>query len=119
MNSDSNEGYSSGKFYYSFGWSLSNSSGFSLDFTTITSINPNTLFNLQDFEGFGNSISTGFGGAFTRGGSSQLSGFFNTVGSRQWGNYNKGYMTSGVSYGLGKPSLGISFSRTQTKFFKR
>ncbi|PWW30642.1 DUF6443 domain-containing protein [Chryseobacterium sp. AG844] len=118
---DSNTGTFGGKFYYSYGWSLSNSSGFSADFNTIKFTNPDKLFDLKrDFQGFGNSFTSGFGGAFSWGGSSATQKFFgvdNTSGN-EWGQYDGGYSTFGFSYGLSKPAFGISMTRTNTKFFK-
>lgn len=116
---DSYSGTFGGKFYYSYGWSISNGEGFSVDFNMIKPTNPNQLFKVSDFEGFGNELNLGYGGAFIFGGSSEISGFSNIIGKQQWGNYAKGYTTLGVSYGISKPSFGSSFSRTQTKFFKR
>lgn len=117
---DSYGGTFGGKFYYSYGWSLSNSSGFSVDFNTIKSTNPETLFKVSDFKGFGNSATSGFGGAFSGGGSSSTARFFgvNNANKQEWGAYPGGYSTLGVSYGLSKPAFSASFSRTQTKFFK-
>lgn len=118
---DSYTGASGGKFYYSFGWSMSNSSGVSLEFNTIKATDPNTLFKVSDFKGFGNSFTSGFGGAFSWGGSSMSPKFFgvNNTKSQEWGAYPGGYSTFGFSYGLAKPAFGTSFSRTKTNFFKK
>ena len=117
---DSYSGTFGGKFYYSYGWAVSNGEGASVDFNTIKPTNPNQLFKVSDFEGFGNELNSGYGGAFTWGGSSETQEPFivNYIKNNEWGNYPEGYTTSGVSYGLSKPSFGVSFSRTQTKFFK-
>ncbi|WP_426479827.1 DUF6443 domain-containing protein [Chryseobacterium sp. CBSDS_008] len=116
---DSSTGTFGGKFYYSYGWSLSNSSGFSVDFNTIRSTDPDTLFKVNDFKGFGNSVTGGFGGGFSWGGSSltQKADGLDISHGQEWGKYPGGYNTFGVSYGLqNKPSFGISISRTQTRF---
>ncbi|MCT2409283.1 RHS repeat-associated core domain-containing protein [Chryseobacterium antibioticum] len=117
---DSYTGTFGGKFYYSYGWSLSNSSGFSADFNTIKSTDPDTLFKVSDFKGFGNSFTSGFGGGVSWGGASitQKPDGINMLDSKEWGKYPGGYSTFGFSYGLSKPAFGASLSRTQTKFFK-
>lgn len=114
---DSYGGTFGGKFYYSYGWSMSNSGGFSADFNTIKSTDPNKLFKVSNFEGFGNSITSGFWGGFSGGGSTDP-GYFKHTDGQEWGTNKEGYTTLGVSYGLSKPAFGVSFSRTNTKFFK-
>lgn len=116
---DSYGGTFGGKFYYSYGFSLSNSSGFSFDFNTIKATDPETLFNVSDFKAFGNSFTAGFGGAFSWGGSSPVQSHdgVNLLNKTEWGAYPGGYSTFGVSYGVQKkPSFGVSMSRTQTRF---
>jgi RHS repeat-associated protein len=117
---DSYDGALGGKFYYSYGFSVSNGSGFSADFNTIKATNPETLFRVNDFKGFGNSFTSGFGGGFSWGGSSLTSkaNGLDISRSQEWGAYPGGYSTFGVSYGLSKPAFGVSLSRTQTRFFK-
>ncbi|MDF2553615.1 MAG: hypothetical protein K0R77_2890 [Chryseobacterium sp.] len=117
---DSYKGTFGGKFYFSYGFSLSNSSGFSAEFNTIKAANPDTLFKVSDFKGFGNSFTSGFGGGYSWGGSSQVQAHdgVNMATKEEWGRYPGGYSTFGVSYGLSKPAFGISLSRTETRFFK-
>ncbi len=117
---DSYGGAFGGKFYYSYGFAVANSSGFSVDFNTIKATNPETLFKVDDFKGFGNSFTTGFGGGFSWGGSS-LTAKADGVDisrSQEWGSYSGGYSTFGFSYGLSKPVFGVSLSRTETRFVK-
>ncbi|WP_164466665.1 RHS repeat-associated core domain-containing protein [Chryseobacterium lactis] len=117
---DSYGGVFGGSFYYSYGFSVSNGSGLSADFNTIKSTNPETLFKVSDFKGFGNSFTTGFGGGFSWGGSSltQKANGLDISRGQEWGAYPGGYTTFGFSYGLSKPAFGVSFSRTQTRFVK-
>jgi RHS repeat-associated protein len=117
---DADTGTFGGKLYYSVGWSMSVSAGFSADFNAIKASNPETLFNARrDFQGFGNSVSLGYGGGFVLGASSATNNF---VGSgkdynlMQAGRYDGGYTTFGVTYGFGKPSIGASLARTHTQF---
>lgn len=96
---DSYGGIFGGKFYYSYGWSLSSGDGLSVDFNTIKSTDPNKLFKVSNFEGFGNSAAAGFGSAFTWGGSTDP-GFTKHTGFDQWGTNKEGYTTFGFSYSL-------------------
>ena len=102
------------------GWTVSNEEGASLDFNTIKPTNPNKLFKVSDFEGFGNSFNLGTSSGFSWGGSSSSQNFFyfNILNKKEWGIYPEGYSTLGVSYNIPiiKPSLGVSISRTNTKF---
>ena len=117
---DSYSGTFGGKFYYSYGWAVSNGEGASVDFNTIKPTNPNQLFKVSDFEGFGNSFNLGTSSGFSWGGSSSSQNFFyfNILNKKEWGIYPEGYSTLGVSYNIPiiKPSLGVSISRTNTKF---
>ena len=119
------DSYGDSSFYYTVGGTLGIGAGLSLDFMPITTTDPNRLFKVSDFEGYGNSYEVGLGaisgsyGGTTETKIKNASGHFNP---NKWGvnkkNQEGAYTTKGGSYGIGL-DVGAVWSRSKTKLIGR
>ena len=116
------DSYGDSSFYYTIGGNLGIGAGLSLDFMPITTTDPNKLFRVSDFEGYGNSYEVGLGaisgsyGGTTREKGLNASEQFNP---NRWGKKGEGaYTTKGGSYGIGL-DVGAVWSRSKTKLIGR
>lgn len=110
------DSYGNGKFYYSYGKSIGLAVGIGGDFIPIKTTDPNKLFKVQDFQGYGNSYSGGVGASVNYGGSTDVNTtFMQNINPNAWGRNKGGYTTGGVGYGFGL-DVGAVWTRTNTKF---
>ena len=115
------DSYGDSSFYYTVGGTLGIGAGLSLDFMPITTTDPNKLFRVNHFEGYGNSYEVGLGaisgsyGGTTETKIKNASGHFNP---NKWGGNDWGYTTKGGSYGIGLDA-GAVWSRSKTKLIGR
>ncbi|KXH83739.1 DUF6443 domain-containing protein [Chryseobacterium kwangjuense] len=113
------DSYGNGKFYYSYGKAIGLNIGIGFDFTPIKATDNERLFQVADFEGYGNAYSGGIGASINYGGTTDANTtFMQNLKPNEWGKNKNGYTTNGVGYGLGF-DLGAAWTRTNTKFFKR
>ncbi|WP_114820659.1 DUF6443 domain-containing protein [Chryseobacterium sp. KLBC 52] len=110
------DSYGNGKFYYSYGKANGLMIGVGGDFIPIKTTNPDKMFHIKDFEGYGNSYSGGVGATVSYGGSTDSNTtFMQNVNPNAWGKNKNGYTTGGVGYGFGL-DVGAAWTRTNTKF---
>lgn len=111
------DSYGKGKFYFSYGKANGLMLGIGGDFIPIKTTNPDKMFHVNDFEGYGNSYSGGVGASVSYGGSTATNTtFMQNVNPNAWGKNKNGYTTGGVGYGVGL-DVGAAWTRTNTIFF--
>lgn len=110
------DSYGNGKVYYSYGKANGLMLGVGGDFIPIKTTNPDKMFHVKDFEGYGNSYSGGVGATVSYGGSTDRNTtFMQNINPNAWGKNKDGYTTGGVGYGFGL-DVGGAWTRTNTKF---
>ncbi|MCD1118736.1 DUF6443 domain-containing protein [Chryseobacterium turcicum] len=108
------DSYGNGEFYFSYGKANGLMLGIGGDFIPIKTTNPNQMFHVNDFEGYGNSYSAGIGASISYGGTTDTNTtFMQNVNPNAWGKNKNGYTTGGVGYGLGL-DVGAAWTRTNT-----
>ena len=116
------DSYGDSSFYYTVGGTLGIGAGLSLDFMPITTTDPNRLFRVSDFEGYGNSYEVGLGAISGSYGGTTIEKGLNAseqFNPNRWGKKGDGaYTTKGGSYGIGL-DVGAVWSRSKTKLIGR
>jgi hypothetical protein len=100
--------------YYYFGKANGLMLGAGVDFIPIKATNPDRLFHTEDFGGYGNSYSAGFGPSLSTGGSTDKNmTFMQNVNPDAWGKNANGYTTAGGAFVVGL-DFGAAWTRTNT-----